>query len=128
MYNKSVVVVCYRCVKFKYYFDCKYFITSFVNFSVYTAVITGATEGIGKAYARELARDGLNVVLISRSESKLKDVATGIGKKPAFSNLILIGSLFINCILPNPIHSHRKRLQRAHQNHCRRFYTKRAHI
>lgn len=78
-------------------FYCKNFITPFVNFTVYIAVITGATEGIGKAYARELARDGLNVVLISRSESKLKDVATGIGKNPAFSYMILL-FLFIDCI------------------------------
>ncbi|XP_046536420.1 very-long-chain 3-oxoacyl-CoA reductase-B-like isoform X2 [Equus quagga] len=35
------------------------------------AVVTGATSGIGKAYAHELARRGLNIVLISRSLSKL---------------------------------------------------------
>ncbi|XP_037930325.1 hydroxysteroid dehydrogenase-like protein 1, partial [Teleopsis dalmanni] len=36
------------------------------------AVVTGSTDGIGKYYARELARKGFNVVLISRTESKLK--------------------------------------------------------
>uniref|UniRef100_W5N7M9 Uncharacterized protein n=1 Tax=Lepisosteus oculatus TaxID=7918 RepID=W5N7M9_LEPOC len=35
------------------------------------AVVTGATSGIGKAYAIELARRGLDLVLISRSEKKL---------------------------------------------------------
>ncbi|XP_059168655.1 inactive hydroxysteroid dehydrogenase-like protein 1 [Physella acuta] len=35
------------------------------------AVVTGSSEGIGHAYAYELAKRGLNVVLISRSESKL---------------------------------------------------------
>ena len=30
------------------------------------AVVTGATDGIGKAYAMELARQGLNVLLIAR--------------------------------------------------------------
>ena len=29
-------------------------------------MITGATDGIGKAYAFELARQGLNVLLIAR--------------------------------------------------------------
>ncbi|XP_008063318.2 very-long-chain 3-oxoacyl-CoA reductase-B-like [Carlito syrichta] len=36
------------------------------------AVVTGATSGIGKAYAHELAQRGLNIVLISRSLSKLE--------------------------------------------------------
>ncbi|KAH8400197.1 hypothetical protein KR215_008544 [Drosophila sulfurigaster] len=42
------------------------------------AVITGSTDGIGKAYARELARKGLKLVLISRSLDKLKTVAKEI--------------------------------------------------
>ncbi|XP_065365153.1 very-long-chain 3-oxoacyl-CoA reductase [Calliphora vicina] len=42
------------------------------------AVITGATDGIGKAYAKALAKKGLNVVLISRSLSKLETVAKEI--------------------------------------------------
>ncbi|XP_068156150.1 very-long-chain 3-oxoacyl-CoA reductase [Drosophila tropicalis] len=43
------------------------------------AVITGSTDGIGKAYAKELARRGLKLVLISRSLDKLKAVAKEIG-------------------------------------------------
>uniref|UniRef100_A0A8C5MJH9 3-ketoacyl-CoA reductase n=1 Tax=Leptobrachium leishanense TaxID=445787 RepID=A0A8C5MJH9_9ANUR len=42
------------------------------------AVVTGATDGIGKAYARELAKRGLDVVLISRTLEKLKRVAAEI--------------------------------------------------
>lgn len=42
------------------------------------AVVTGATDGIGKAYAKALAKKGLNVVLISRTRSKLEDVAKEI--------------------------------------------------
>ncbi|XP_055915170.1 very-long-chain 3-oxoacyl-CoA reductase [Eupeodes corollae] len=42
------------------------------------AVITGATDGIGKAYAKALAKKGLNIVLISRSSSKLETVAKEI--------------------------------------------------
>ncbi|XP_037927431.1 hydroxysteroid dehydrogenase-like protein 1 [Teleopsis dalmanni] len=45
------------------------------------AVITGSTDGIGKYYARELAREGFNVVLISRTKSKLEAVASEIEKK-----------------------------------------------
>jgi len=35
------------------------------------AVITGSTDGIGKGYAKALAKRGLNIFLISRSEEKL---------------------------------------------------------
>ena len=42
------------------------------------AVVTGASEGIGRGYALELARRGLNVVLMSRSREKLEKVAVEI--------------------------------------------------
>ncbi|KAG7484836.1 hypothetical protein MATL_G00053720 [Megalops atlanticus] len=42
------------------------------------AVVTGATSGIGRAYANELARRGLDIVLVSRSEEKLHAVAMEI--------------------------------------------------
>ncbi|XP_054842193.1 17-beta-hydroxysteroid dehydrogenase type 3 [Eublepharis macularius] len=42
------------------------------------AVITGAGDGIGKAYSFELAKRGLNIVLISRTLEKLKKVASEI--------------------------------------------------
>lgn len=45
------------------------------------AVITGATDGIGKAYAKALAKKGINIVLISRTESKLQVVKKEIEEK-----------------------------------------------
>ncbi|MEQ2302526.1 hypothetical protein AMECASPLE_007630 [Ameca splendens] len=42
------------------------------------AVVTGATSGIGRAYATELARRGLDVVLLGRSDNKLRMVAREI--------------------------------------------------
>ncbi|XP_060117248.1 very-long-chain 3-oxoacyl-CoA reductase [Heteronotia binoei] len=45
------------------------------------AVITGATDGIGKAYTEELARRGMKVALISRSQEKLDQVASEISEK-----------------------------------------------
>ncbi|XP_043591994.1 inactive hydroxysteroid dehydrogenase-like protein 1 [Bombus pyrosoma] len=36
------------------------------------AVVTGSTDGIGKAYAKELAAKGINLVLISRTLEKLE--------------------------------------------------------
>ena len=35
-------------------------------------LVTGATDGIGRAYADVLASKGLNVVVVSRSEEKLQ--------------------------------------------------------
>ncbi|XP_053150934.1 17-beta-hydroxysteroid dehydrogenase type 3 isoform X3 [Hemicordylus capensis] len=42
------------------------------------AVITGASDGIGKAYSFELAKYGFNIVLISRTLEKLQKVASEI--------------------------------------------------
>lgn len=44
------------------------------------AVVTGSTDGIGKEYAKELAKRGINIVLISRTESRLIQTASEIGK------------------------------------------------
>ena len=38
------------------------------------ALITGSTDGLGKSYAKELARRGLNIVLVARNEEKLISV------------------------------------------------------
>jgi len=45
------------------------------------ALVTGATDGIGKAYAFSLAKRGLNVVLVSRTESKLEAVQKELEEK-----------------------------------------------
>jgi NAD(P)-dependent dehydrogenase (short-subunit alcohol dehydrogenase family) len=42
-----------------------------------TIVITGASDGIGGAAARQLSRSGENVVVVGRSESKTAAVAAG---------------------------------------------------
>jgi len=42
------------------------------------AVVTGASDGIGKAYAKTLAKKGFNIFLISRTQSKLEAVAKEI--------------------------------------------------
>jgi 17beta-estradiol 17-dehydrogenase / very-long-chain 3-oxoacyl-CoA reductase len=42
------------------------------------AVVTGATDGIGKEYAKQLARKGFNVLIISRSQERLDSTAAEI--------------------------------------------------
>ncbi|KAG6923173.1 hydroxysteroid 17-beta dehydrogenase 12, partial [Chelydra serpentina] len=53
------------------------------------AVVTGATSGIGRAYAHELVKRGLNVVLISRSLQKLKQVAAEIEEQHGRSTRVI---------------------------------------
>ncbi|XP_058832488.1 very-long-chain 3-oxoacyl-CoA reductase-like isoform X2 [Topomyia yanbarensis] len=45
------------------------------------AVITGSSDGIGKEYAMNLARKGMNIMLISRTDAKLVQVAKDIKSK-----------------------------------------------
>jgi len=45
------------------------------------AIVTGASEGLGRAYALELAKSKMNVLLISRTESKLELVKKEIEEK-----------------------------------------------
>lgn len=77
------------------------------NLNIFIAV-TGGTDGIGKAYARELARRGLDIIIISRSKEKLEATAQEIGKHIFFLNfyyLILVNKLhfspdvFIHCVI-----------------------------
>ena len=45
------------------------------------ALVTGSTDGIGKAYAFALAKCNLNIILVSRTQSKLDTVADEIAAK-----------------------------------------------
>ncbi|KAJ8758830.1 hypothetical protein K2173_002609 [Erythroxylum novogranatense] len=45
------------------------------------ALVTGSTDGIGKGFAFQLARKGLNLVLVGRNPDKVKDVSDAIQSK-----------------------------------------------
>jgi 3-oxoacyl-[acyl-carrier protein] reductase len=49
-----------------------------VNLVGQVAVVTGASQGIGRAIAETLAANGATVALVARSAGKLAEVATGI--------------------------------------------------
>ncbi|XP_028966547.1 very-long-chain 3-oxoacyl-CoA reductase-B-like [Galendromus occidentalis] len=54
---------------------------NFKKFAGKWAVVTGASDGIGRAYAEQLAQKGINICLISRTQSKLDEVAAVIQDK-----------------------------------------------
>ena len=45
------------------------------------AVVTGATDGIGKAYAKQLLKAGLDVILVSRTQARLDATAEELRAK-----------------------------------------------
>jgi uncharacterized protein len=58
-----------------------------------TALVTGASGGIGEELARVLAREGHNLVLVARSTEKLRALADDLGKKHAISAEVLTADL-----------------------------------
>lgn len=45
------------------------------------AIVTGSSDGIGLEYARQLAKRGFNLLLISRTESKLRKLQEELREK-----------------------------------------------
>lgn len=58
-----------------------------------TAVITGASAGIGAVYARQLAHRGYDVILVARNESRLRAIAAEIAIDTGRSAQVLVADL-----------------------------------
>ncbi len=58
-----------------------------------TALITGASSGIGAAFARGLARSGYNLILVARREARLATLADEVAQTHAVTAKILVADL-----------------------------------
>ncbi len=57
------------------------------------ALITGASAGIGEGFARRLARNGYDVVLVARRRERLQDLAAGLAQQDGVSAEVLATDL-----------------------------------
>lgn len=54
------------------------------------AIVTGASDGLGKQYSTELAKEGFNIVLVARNKVKTEAVAAEITKAIGVKTCVLI--------------------------------------
>jgi short-subunit dehydrogenase len=54
------------------------------------ALVTGASSGIGKEFARQIAASGINVVLVARREDLLREVGVEISKRYGVEHRVVV--------------------------------------
>ncbi|RIV21553.1 SDR family oxidoreductase [Fibrisoma montanum] len=74
-----------------------------------TALITGATSGIGKELATLFAKDGYNLILVARQEDKLHEVAEQFRQQYGTSNITVVESDLSKSESPQQVYDEVKR-------------------
>jgi len=54
------------------------------------ALVTGASSGIGKEFARQIAASGINIVLVARREDLLKEVGVEFSNRYAVEHRVVV--------------------------------------
>src|SRR5260370_21806128 len=54
------------------------------------ALVTGASSGIGKEFARQIAASGINIVLVARREDLLKEVGVEFSKRYGMEHQVVV--------------------------------------
>jgi hypothetical protein len=54
------------------------------------ALVTGASSGIGKEFARQIAASGINIVLVARREDLLKEVGLEFSKRFGVEHRVIV--------------------------------------
>ena len=54
------------------------------------ALVTGASSGIGKQFAQQIAASGINIVLVARREDLLKKVGVEVSKRHGVEHRIVV--------------------------------------
>lgn len=64
-----------------------------MQYSGKTALITGASGGIGEEFACELARRGMHLILVARTQEKLVDLAEKLSTEHGISAQVVVADL-----------------------------------